>query len=237
MHGPDGGNYPNESRFLEVSPHRIIIQHVSPPHFHLIATFEEVNGSKTRITFRQVFETASECKKISKLAIEANEQNLDRLEMVLKATGAEKIIQLTRKYNARSSEVFNAWVQEEIVKNWWGPHGFTNPVCEIDPKPAGSFLIHMRSPDGMVFPTKGYYRHIEPDRLLVFTCSGFADEQGVDQLENLITVEFKESDGGTELTLLVEVLQSSETADAEFDGLHEGWRQSLEKLAGIFDRC
>ena len=117
MHGPDGGNYPNESRFLEVSPHRIIIQHVSPPHFHLIATFEEVNGSKTRITFRQVFETASECKKISKLAIEANEQNLDRLEMVLKATGAEKIIQLTRKYNARSSEVFNAWVQEEIVKN------------------------------------------------------------------------------------------------------------------------
>src|SRR6476620_12224381 len=57
MHSPQGGNYPNESRFLEVTHDRIIIQHVSRPHFHLIASFEATGDKRTRITFRQVFPT------------------------------------------------------------------------------------------------------------------------------------------------------------------------------------
>jgi len=35
MHGPDGTNYPNENKFVETSPEKVIIQHVSEPKFHL----------------------------------------------------------------------------------------------------------------------------------------------------------------------------------------------------------
>jgi uncharacterized protein YndB with AHSA1/START domain len=235
MHGPNGGNYPNESRFVEVSQTRIIIQHVSPPHFHLVASFEEINGSKTRITFRQVFETVSECEKVKMFAVEANEQNLDRLEMVLKATTAEKKLLFTGNYKVKPAEVFSAWVTEEILKAWWGPHGFTNPVCKIDPRAGGSLLIHMQSPDGMVFPTHGYYHLVKQPLLLVFTTSAFADDRGVDQLENLNTVELKETGSGTELSLLIEVIRSNATADKEIDAMEEGWRQSLDKLARILE--
>ena len=84
MHGPDGGNYPNESVFVEVvEPERVVFQHVSAPHFEMTITFAE-EGGKTRIGWRQMFNSAGERERIARLAVEANEQNLDRLEAELK---------------------------------------------------------------------------------------------------------------------------------------------------------
>ena len=41
MHGPDGKDYPNQNRFIAIeAPGRIVIEHVSDPHFVLTATFE-----------------------------------------------------------------------------------------------------------------------------------------------------------------------------------------------------
>ena len=83
MHGPNGSVYPNHSLFKEITePERIILEHLSWPHFALTATFEDVGG-KTRITFRQLFETAEDCAKVKGFAPDGNEQNLDRLEAEL----------------------------------------------------------------------------------------------------------------------------------------------------------
>ncbi|MGH2375506.1 MAG: SRPBCC family protein, partial [bacterium] len=32
------------------------------------------------------------------------------------------------------------------MAQWWGPRGFTNPVCELDVRPGGAIRIHMRGP-------------------------------------------------------------------------------------------
>jgi uncharacterized protein YndB with AHSA1/START domain len=83
MHGPDGKDYPNESVFVDVTPpDRVIIRHASHPHFELTVTLEDVQG-KTRIRWQQRFESAAECQRIAKFAIDANEQNLDRLTEVV----------------------------------------------------------------------------------------------------------------------------------------------------------
>jgi uncharacterized protein YndB with AHSA1/START domain/2'-5' RNA ligase len=83
MHAPNGGNFENEIRFVEiVKLERIVLDHVSPPRFQVTATFADVGG-KTRLEFRQRFATAAERDKIAKFAVEANEQNLDRLEAEL----------------------------------------------------------------------------------------------------------------------------------------------------------
>jgi len=80
MHGPDGGSYENESVFVEVvKPERIVFRHVSAPQFQVTATFTDHAG-KTRLTWRMLFETVAECEKVKRFAVEANEQNLDRLE-------------------------------------------------------------------------------------------------------------------------------------------------------------
>jgi uncharacterized protein YndB with AHSA1/START domain len=84
MHGPNGADFLNTSVFKEiVKPERIVFLHLLPVHeFLLTATFEAL-GQKTKLTFRQLFNTAEECQRIQKFIIEANEQNLDRLEALV----------------------------------------------------------------------------------------------------------------------------------------------------------
>lgn len=83
MHGPDGATYPNRSVFVEVvKPERIVFRHVSGPKFEMTITLADMAG-KTRITWRMLFESAAECAKIKVFAVDANEQNLDRLEAQL----------------------------------------------------------------------------------------------------------------------------------------------------------
>lgn len=79
MHGPDGVDYPNESVFVAVdAPERVVLEHVSLPRFELTITLRAEAG-RTVVDWRQRFETPEQCRRIAKIAVEANEQNLDRL--------------------------------------------------------------------------------------------------------------------------------------------------------------
>ena len=83
MHSPDGKNYPNEAVFVEITPpERLVFDHVSLPKFRVTITFEAL-GQKTRVTFRQRFGSAEECRRIKVYAAPANEENFDRVEALL----------------------------------------------------------------------------------------------------------------------------------------------------------
>ena len=81
---PNGTDYANRCVFAEVSPERIVIDHESAPRFRLTATLDNLGG-RTRITWRQELETARERDAVAVFAVDANEQNLDRLEAELAA--------------------------------------------------------------------------------------------------------------------------------------------------------
>ena len=55
---------------------------------------------------------------------------------------------LTRIFDAPRALVFDAWADAKHMAQWWGPHHFTNPVCEIEGKVGGRINIHMLGPDG-----------------------------------------------------------------------------------------
>jgi len=83
MHGPDGNDYKNKSVFLEiVRPKKIVIKHLSPPHFTLTITLEEEKG-KTRVAWSRLFETVEMRNNVAKYAKDGNEENLNRLEKEL----------------------------------------------------------------------------------------------------------------------------------------------------------
>jgi uncharacterized protein YndB with AHSA1/START domain len=83
MHAPDGSNHPNESVFLELhDPSRLVIQHVSQPHFVLTITLAP-HEDGTAITWAQEFEDGAVAARIKHIVEPANEQNLDRLMAVL----------------------------------------------------------------------------------------------------------------------------------------------------------
>jgi RimJ/RimL family protein N-acetyltransferase/uncharacterized protein YndB with AHSA1/START domain len=80
LHGPDGANYPNENRFTDiVAPERIELEHLSATHHFLMTITLEADGERTRVGWRQVFDTAAERERIADVVTPANEQNLDRL--------------------------------------------------------------------------------------------------------------------------------------------------------------
>jgi uncharacterized protein YndB with AHSA1/START domain len=116
------------------------------------------------------------------------------------------------------------------VARWWGPKGFTNPVCEMDVRPGGALRIIMRAPDGADYPMRGVFREIvEPERL-VFTNVAL-DGDGKPILEGLTTVTFVEEDGKTKLTLQTRAAALVTYAARMLEGMEEGWTQSLERLA------
>src|ERR1700739_195794 len=82
---------------------------------------------------------------------------------------AEREITITRVSDAPRLLVFKAWTDAKALAQWWGPKGFTNPVCELDVRVGGAIRIHMRSPDGSVYPMKGEFREIVPPERLRFT--------------------------------------------------------------------
>jgi uncharacterized protein YndB with AHSA1/START domain len=144
------------------------------------------------------------------------------------AVGRELVI--TRVFDAPRELVFKAWIDPKHMERWWGPKGFTNPVCQLDARLGGAIRIDMRGPDGALHPMGGVYREIvEPERL-VFTTTAFEDERGNPGLENLNTVTFAEHNGKTKLTLHVVVIKATQEAARPLAGLEEGWTQSLERL-------
>ena len=84
LHGPNGVDYPNEMVYVEVSDERIVLNHTSQHHFLLTATFEDAGEGKTKLTWVQRFETVEEFEKVKPIVTPANEQNIDRLETVLR---------------------------------------------------------------------------------------------------------------------------------------------------------
>ncbi len=157
-------------------------------------------------------------------------------------TSAREFV-ISRDFAAPRALVFKAWTDPALIGHWWGPHGFTNPVCELDVRPGGAYYIVMRSPQGVDYPLKGVYREvIEPERLVF---SDAWDEHpaewhemlkelytgdGVPAGEALNTVTFAEHGGTTTLTIR-SVFDSVAIRDAMVDmGMDDGWSQSLDRL-------
>ena len=81
LHGPDGAYYENEYVVEQiVEPERIVISHPDPAHyFQLFITLAEEGKNKTRLSWRQRFDTREHFEQVKSVVAEANEQNLDRL--------------------------------------------------------------------------------------------------------------------------------------------------------------
>jgi|SRR5579871_3095934 len=231
MHGPDGKDYPNEIVYVEVvRPEKIVFDHTTGPKHRTTITFE-ARHQKTILHFKMLFATAAikeETIKTYKADIGLT-QNIDKLEMYLKNVSPDKELTLTRILKSPRDVVFNAWVDVKHLAKWWGPGDFTNPVCEIDPRPGGKIYIEMKAPDGVVYPMGGEFIEIIKPEKIVFV-SGAWDKDGKTIFEVMNTITFEEDGKNTKLTLHAVVDNVTEEAKPYIGGMDEGWSQSLVRL-------
>jgi uncharacterized protein YndB with AHSA1/START domain len=79
MHGPDGTDYPNESRFVRIVLNRLVeIEHLSGHHFVLTIELRD-RGASTQVCWQQTFDTEQQFGQLAEFLAVANEQNLGRL--------------------------------------------------------------------------------------------------------------------------------------------------------------
>jgi len=143
---------------------------------------------------------------------------------------ANRELVITRTFDAPREIVFKMWTDSNHMAQWWGPNGFTNPVCELDVRPGGAIRIDMRDSDGTVYPMTGTFREIVRPERLVFTAEAL-DQSGTAVLEVLNTVIFEEKNGKTTLTLQARVTKVAGEGVSYLEGMEAGWTQSLERLA------
>jgi uncharacterized protein YndB with AHSA1/START domain len=149
---------------------------------------------------------------------------------------AERDVVIPRLFDASPAAVFKAWTDPRQLKLWWGPHGFTNPVCEVDARVGGAWRIVMRAPDGTDYPCGGIYREIVAPERLVFTNIA-TDKDGQPILDGLTTVLFAAQGDKTKLTLQTRAVALVGYAAAYLAGMEAGWTQSLDRLAAELARA
>ena len=143
------------------------------------------------------------------------------------APAAETVLRITRTFAAPREKVFRAWTDAEELARWWGPKGFTVPLCELDPRPGGTLQTTMRAPDGEEFNLRGVYREVSPPSRLVFTW--IWQEGEMKGVETLLTVEFRDLGGATELVLTHEGFPGAAVRERH----DQGWSSSLDCLEEI----
>ena len=143
-------------------------------------------------------------------------------------TAAVPVVTLTRILNASRERVFAAWTQPELICKWFGPTMDSQCEAEVDLRVGGDYAIHVNGASGIRRTAYGKYLEIAPPARLMMTwhLSGFAEADG-----SIITVDLRERDGRTELTLTHAQLPNEQMRDAHA----QGWNAGLNKLVLLFD--
>jgi len=167
-------------------------------------------------------------------AIEGAKDTFERLSGHLAETARlTQQFTATRVLDAPRDLVFRMWTEPGHLAQWWGPTGFTNPVCEVDARPGGAIRIHMRAPDGNVYPMGGVFREVVPPERIVFL-SYALDEAERPFLRCSTRWCWRRWVEKTVQTLTARVVKTSGDPSRflrHLEGMQQGWTQSLERLA------
>lgn len=143
-------------------------------------------------------------------------------------------IVITREYDAPRELVWRACTDAKHLAQWWGPRGFTAPVCEWAAQPGNRIYVVMRAPDGTDFPMGGTFLEVVAPEKLV-TTTGALDEKGNLIFEFHHTLTLAELPAGkTRVTMRSRLIHVfSAEAWKYVGGFEAGMTQSLERLGEL----
>src|SRR5690348_4483907 len=78
-------------------------------------------------------------------------------------------IAMSRTFEAPRELVYQACTQAKHMAQWWGPRGYSLPVCEMDVRAGGGYRFVQRGTDGGEHEFYGIFREVTPPSRLVMT--------------------------------------------------------------------
>lgn len=144
------------------------------------------------------------------------------------AAAVEALV-IRRTYEAPRERVFDAWVNPEIFRRWMGPNDVAVNEMAFDARVGGEYRIVMVAPDGERFVVFGTIREFARPERLSLTWQ-WEDDDGVPEgTPTLLSLDFHDRNGGTELVLTHENFANADSRDRH----NQGWSNALEKLVPV----
>lgn len=255
MHGPDGVDYPNSTKYHEViEGEKLVYDHgsdgQSKPLFRVTVTFKDVPEG-TQMDMTMAFENAEVAKATAGFIRKAGGNGTwDRLaEYLALQTEGEETFVIARSFAVPRELLFKLWTQPEHLANWLPPVGATMEYLEADIRPGGSAFYRMDHPGGTLFG-KVVYHEIEASERLTYT-QMFSDEKKGPGRHPMLpvfpdkmhtTVLFApEANGETRVSVTwrpegeVSAEELAEFVKAR-DGMTVGWTGSFDKMEGWLEK-
>ena len=148
---------------------------------------------------------------------------------------------VTRVFDAPRELVWKAWTDPQYVMQWWGPKGFTAPVCKMDFRVGGKFLYCMRAPDGQEFWNGGEYHEIVQHEKIVSSMY-FSDSEGNKIEPAQLGIEHEAIEGAHDVILFEDLgngrtkltfIGNETMENAIKSGQLEGMNEILDKAAAV----
>ncbi len=138
-----------------------------------------------------------------------------------------------RTFDAPREKVWQAFTNPDLVPRWWGRHGTTTIVAEMDVRPGGKWRYVNRASDREEVAFYGEYLEVDPPRGFKWTF--MFDVEGVGPMGGPETFILEEVDGRTKVTSTghmgsVEVLEGALATGMVAGGL-ETWDRLATLLA------
>lgn len=251
MHGPDGTNWPNITKYHEVVQYsRLVYDHGGnenqPALFQVTVEFNEVKG-KTKMDMTMSMPSAEAFENTKKIIKNANGNSTwDRLAEYLEheSTGKEKFV-INRSFEAPLSLMYEVWTDPKHFAQWLPPTGFTMKFIRAEIKPGGTSFYSMTSNDGKMtmYGTVHYLEFNKPTRI-TYT-QQFADKDGnlsrhpmaPTWPETMLTTVTLAEEGPNQTRVTVQWEPYGKATAAEMAtfvkekaGMTQGWTGSFDKL-------
>jgi uncharacterized protein YndB with AHSA1/START domain len=254
MHGPDGTDYPNVTKYHVVEPYqKLVYDHGGtddrPPLFRVTVTFSEANGKTTMemIMALPSPEAAADTAKFIKKA--GGTATWDRLAEHLgeAATGKPSFV-INRTFAAPIARLFERWTSPEHLAKWLSPAGTAMRFLRSEIAPGKSTFFVITGEHGEMHVVAEYLA-IEPPRRVVY------DQRFVDGQERPAPAPGKEiwpatlrttvllteeAPDRTRVTVTSEPLGQTTAAEVdafvrERPGMTVGWTGSFDELEALID--
>jgi uncharacterized protein YndB with AHSA1/START domain len=142
------------------------------------------------------------------------------------AKAADKVsLKIKRVIKAPRDRVYAAWTDPAQMRQWFGPENVQTRNLVADARVGGRFQWDLTNSEGEELTVAGEYCELQPDKKVVFTWQ-WQDDEDWEGRKSIVTVEFSDCDGGTEVRLIHEQLPTEESRDRH----SEGWTSLLKKL-------
>lgn len=147
---------------------------------------------------------------------------------------SDRELVLTRIIDAPRENVYRAWTEAALLKQWFAPKPWSTPRAELDVRPGGMSMVVMADPDGNEFPSSGVYLEVVKNERLVFTDAFTKAWEPSEKPFMTGELTFEDEGGGkTRYTARVRHWSVADREAHEKMGFHEGWGLCAEQLEPV----